>query len=1710
MNAQRAVRSILAAIPIAGLWILDFSPSLLLAKQNSTRWVIIGVYPQSQIAWAQSILPAADKTNTTVTPGATGRYDITGGATSKDGKNQFHSFTRFGLNSGETANFISNQGIKNIFGRVVGGDASFINGLIKVSGGNSNLFLVNPAGIIFGSNARLDVPGSFFATTASSIGFDNRWFNSTGINDYAALVGTPSAFAFSAQSGSIVNVGKLAVGNGQNLTLLGGTVISTGELSAPGGQITVAAVPGENLVRLSQNGMLLSLEVSGSTGVSDSTSLPFSPLSLPRLLSGGGSDHATGLSTNSQGQVVLTGGEAISASSGTAIVSGAANVSEPNGTGGTVHVLGERVGLFSAKIDASGAEGGGTVRVGGDYRGGGTLPTANMTYVDGKSSIAINATRSGNGGSAVVWADGTTVFSGNVNARGVSTVPNVGGVGGFVEVSAKKGLIFNGSVDTRGTNGLGTLLLDPENIVVTDAAAAADDAAILANGGILGAATSPGFPGSSGSSLTISARALEGISATTNVVLEALNDIKISDLADDRLSFQTTTGSVTFRADADGNGTGLFAMNSRDTISTEGGAIAIFGRQVTVGNLLSKGGNISLTSQGEIAGNNISASNPNNGRSGNVLLEGLNVRTEKVDVSGSRSAGIVNLTAQNVLSVGGIAGGSGNISLTGNEIDLKGGNNSVSGTGFLVLQPWSPAQNIAIAGTGNLGSNSFLNLTASDLGSLQNGFAGITIGRSDSSGSILVANNLNFSDPLIIQSPSDRGTITTTSSLTATDNASVTLKADGSIRTGNISTNGQEIRITSQTGNIIADRLRTGTEATLTSSSNSGAVSRVAGDVTLTAAAKVTVGAIDTRGNIAGNVNLTGREGVSVGPMEAGGLQTAGNITLTGGEIDLTGNKNSVASNGSLVLQPTEAPQNITIGGDGNKEGLNLTGAELATLRNGFVSIAIGRSDGNGQVLIGPSPSTPMPSSTPNSTLVPTVTFQDPIVIRSPLGTGTIMGTAAIAGIDNASITLIAGSVKIGDITSPAGINITSSQGNITTGTLSSRSTNGGAGDINIRSANAVASGNIDAFGAKSGGDISITAPGSIATGVINSSSESGKAGSSTITGQKDIQVTSIKARGNTGGDVEITAGGALRSTVTSTNTEGDPVSISTEGQVRSGSQTLLQSSCKSGTCTVTPLATGNSKPNTGTNTTVTGSIAIEPSPTPKTTIQLKTTTNSQELVVAPNSIAIEPVPKSTTTNISSDQAVSSLGTSKTSTPGESQPQSTSVLNNNLDTASSTNSDGGTTAQKPGSYQSVVVAESSRSNNSITQLNPIDAVQQREQIQGKEFERYFGSNLSGKSVTPQTIRDTLSSVNRLTGVKPAIVYVWAKANNLELVLLLPDGKNIFKSIPASRETVLQVAKEFTNAVRSPRRLINADYKEPGEQLYQWLIAPLEADLELHKIDTLAFSMDAGLRTLPLAALYDGKQFLVEKYSLGLIPSLSLTDTRYSNIKDARVLAMGASKFPEKYDQNPLPAVPLEISTIVGKIWPGLSFLNENFTLPNLREKRQQEYKIIHLATHGEFQPGGAENSYIQFWDTKLRLSELDELKLSNPQVELLVLSACTTAVGDEQAELGFAGLAVNAGVKSALASLWYVSDAGTLGLMTEFYQQLRVAPIKAEALRQAQLAMLRGEVRLEDGYLVRSGNRQALPLPGELTARGDKNLSHPYYWAAFTMIGSPW
>ncbi|NER80250.1 MAG: CHAT domain-containing protein, partial [Leptolyngbya sp. SIO1D8] len=340
---------------------------------------------------------------------------------------------------------------------------------------------------------------------------------------------------------------------------------------------------------------------------------------------------------------------------------------------------------------------------------------------------------------------------------------------------------------------------------------------------------------------------------------------------------------------------------------------------------------------------------------------------------------------------------------------------------------------------------------------------------------------------------------------------------------------------------------------------------------------------------------------------------------------------------------------------------------------------------------------------------------------------------------------------------------------------------------------------------------------------------------------------------------------------------------------------------------------------------------------------------------------------------------------------------------------------------------------------------------------------------------------------------------------LELVLVTPTGRPQRFATGVTRaqvsETVRHLQIELTDRTRRRR----TDYLKPAQQLYSWLVKPLEDELVGENIGHISFILDQGLRSLPLAALHDGQQFIIEKYSVGLMPSLSLTDTRIANIRNASVLAMGADKFS---DQPALPAVPLELSTIE-QLWPGALFLNESFTPEAIVEARQEEaYGVLHLATHGEFSKGSLDNSYIQFWDRRLSLDQLPQLQLDRPTIELLVLSACRTVLGDEEAELGFAGLAVKAGAKSAIATLWRVSDLETASFMAEFYTQLGQASYKAEALQQAQLAMLRGDIKIQDGNLVWSGGTQ--PLPEGLGNVSLADIQHPYYWSAFSLVGSPW
>ncbi|MBE9005794.1 CHAT domain-containing protein [Fortiea sp. LEGE XX443] len=388
--------------------------------------------------------------------------------------------------------------------------------------------------------------------------------------------------------------------------------------------------------------------------------------------------------------------------------------------------------------------------------------------------------------------------------------------------------------------------------------------------------------------------------------------------------------------------------------------------------------------------------------------------------------------------------------------------------------------------------------------------------------------------------------------------------------------------------------------------------------------------------------------------------------------------------------------------------------------------------------------------------------------------------------------------------------------------------------------------------------------------------------------------------------------------------------------------------------------------------------------------------------------------------------------------------------------------------------------------------------------------------------TIQEVRDTLVDIETATGGKPALIYIsfipkTVKGNVLleqnltpqdddilELLMLTGKGVPIRKVVNVTRSQLLAVNKTFTNYVTNPGS--GRNHITPSKLLYNWLIAPLNSHLQERQINNLVFITDVGLRSMPIAAIYDGQQYLIENYTVSLMPSFSLTDTKYVDIKKAEVLGMGASQF---MNLDPLPSVPSELTTITQKLWFGRAFLNEDFTLKNLTAQRQQKaFGIVHLATHGEFKSGVAGNSYIQLWDSQLQMNQMRQLGWNNPPVELVVLSACRTALGDKEAEFGFAGFAVQSGAKSALASLWSVSDEGTFGLMTQFYEKLKQAPVKVEALRRAQVAMLKGEVRLESGKLRTA--RGDVPLPEVLVELGDKKLTHPFFWSAFTMIGNPW
>ena len=334
-------------------------------------------------------------------------------------------------------------------------------------------------------------------------------------------------------------------------------------------------------------------------------------------------------------------------------------------------------------------------------------------------------------------------------------------------------------------------------------------------------------------------------------------------------------------------------------------------------------------------------------------------------------------------------------------------------------------------------------------------------------------------------------------------------------------------------------------------------------------------------------------------------------------------------------------------------------------------------------------------------------------------------------------------------------------------------------------------------------------------------------------------------------------------------------------------------------------------------------------------------------------------------------------------------------------------------------------------------------------------------------------------LTKLDTVSPttAIVYPIVFPGRTEILVSFSSG--------LTRHSVPITSARLTEEIRAFRRTVEKrttlEYVEHAQHLYDWLIRPIESELIRQQIETLVFVPDGALRTIPFSALHDGKSFLIQRYAVAMTPGLYLTDPHPLDRTKIRFLAGGLTKSVQGFPSLPYVAEEVEA---VRTLYQADQLLNQDFRTAVLeQELRESRYGILHIATHGKFS-SDANDSFLLTFDGKLTLSKLDELiglfRYRQDPLELLTLSACQTAVGDDRAALGLAGIAIKAGARSALATLWFINDEASAELISEFYRQLRDPSVsKAVAIQRAQIKLL-----------------------------GDRIYDHPAYWSPFLLLNN--
>jgi CHAT domain-containing protein len=404
----------------------------------------------------------------------------------------------------------------------------------------------------------------------------------------------------------------------------------------------------------------------------------------------------------------------------------------------------------------------------------------------------------------------------------------------------------------------------------------------------------------------------------------------------------------------------------------------------------------------------------------------------------------------------------------------------------------------------------------------------------------------------------------------------------------------------------------------------------------------------------------------------------------------------------------------------------------------------------------------------------------------------------------------------------------------------------------------------------------------------------------------------------------------------------------------------------------------------------------------------------------------------------------------------------------------------------------LVRADAAGNDDAKVQQYLSDARNTVERLRVGELESYLEDPCVNQAQAERT--DLTRDLARIQRGNPAVVYLIPLSDRVEILVTTKSGMTRVKSTGVSAAQLTDEVREFRR--RLERRTTHR-YLANAKQLYTWLIEPIAPLLQREQIDTLVFVPDGALRTVPMAALHDGDDFLIARYAVAVSPGLSLRLTDDDEFRpeersrSARVLASGLSEQGADKSFAALPSVESELATIE-QLYGGTTLLNEAFKVPSfsreLARPIEEEYSIVHIASHGVF-AADVNDTYVLTYDGKLNLASLEQLlrpyQLQGKPIDLLTLSACQTSAGDDQAaleraSLGLGGLAVKAGARSALASLWFANDQATGELIAAFYAQLRDNPEagKAKALQQAQLQLIRGE-----------------------------DFSHPVYWAPFLMIG---